>query len=141
MVIPTIASQEEPVLYATKDKNDSIIIPWLASNPLNPARKLYVVAAPTIPKGTSSKGEIIPKSTVPRRGMLIEEVPTLIAIKGIDATAARINLHLFDKPPLLQSHKSSINPIMVKIRITLRSANISITSLLYDFMTKVLTAM
>ena len=47
----TIDSQLFPVKYIAIESAAKMIIPCLASKPLNPAKKLNVVEAPIIPKG------------------------------------------------------------------------------------------
>ena len=50
------ASQEFPVKYETMVNPNKINIPFPASSPLKPAKKLYVVVAPTIPKDIKTRG-------------------------------------------------------------------------------------
>ena len=115
---PIVASHELPVRNETNDNAESKITPWPASRALNPARKLNVVVAPTIPKGIKISGYNRPKLTSPINGIDIMFLPAFIAIKGIDQIASIINLDLFDKPPCCQPNKSSTRPIPPAIKIT-----------------------
>ena len=57
-----------PVKKETTDNEVKMIIPCPASSPLKPAKKLYVVVAPTMPKGIKTRGYNIQKSKTQKKG-------------------------------------------------------------------------
>ena len=91
----------------------------LLPRPLYPAKKLYVVVAPTTPIGITNKGY-----NKPRLIPITTEFPALITIKGTAENKTKINLDRMDIPPFSIQINHQLNQLQLPKISELIIANI-----------------